>query len=132
MSRRYSPFAAAALAGGTVAMTLLAGCANLDSVVNDVLDNRNRGPRTVAYECDDDRSFRARYSGDRDEVSVQARGETYRLELVDRDGDRRVYGEDDDDDDDDDNVRLTVWGGDRGAYLRIPDGNNFEDCEAEF
>jgi hypothetical protein len=128
VSRRL-PSVVAAL-GGAVAMLLLAGCAELQNTVDEAFGGSGgQGARTVAYECDDDRDFTARYSTDRDEVLVRTDDETYELELADRDDGRRVYTESGDDDDDE--VRLTVGEGGRGARLDIPDDDDFEDCDAE-
>lgn len=128
MSPRH-PSAAASL-GGAVAIILLAGCADLQNVVDDTLGaSGGPGAQSVAYECDDDQDFTARYSGDREEVRVQADDETYDLELADRDDGRRVYTESGDDDDDE--VRLTVAEGGRRARLDIPDEDAFEDCDGE-
>ena len=51
---------------------------------------------------------------------MEAGDRTYRLRLDDRDGGRRVYGEDD--------VRLTIDGDE--ARLRIAGGGDYTDCEA--
>lgn len=105
---------------GALGIGLLAGCANLDDEIDSVLGDRDDEPRTVAFECDDDREFVARLSGDREEVRVDTGDETYELDLTDRDDDERVYSNDD-------GVELTV--GDDEADLRIPDGSDFQDCE---
>lgn len=110
------PFAVISVLG----VALLAGCANLDEQIDAVLGDREDGPRTVAFECDDDREFVARLSGDREEVRVDVGDETYELELTDRNDDERVYSNDD-------GVQLTV--DNEEAYLRIPDGSDFQDCE---
>ena len=109
------PFAVVSVLG----VALLAGCANLEDEIDAVLD-RDDEPRTLAYECDDDREFVARLSGDRDEARVDIGDETYDLDLTDRDDDERVYSNDD-------GVQLTV--GEDEAYLRIPGGSDFQDCE---
>src|SRR5919106_192470 len=70
---------------GVLGVALLAGCANLEDGIQDVLGDRDDEPRTVAFECDDDREFVARLSGDREEVRVDTGDETYELELTDRD-----------------------------------------------
>ena len=117
---RHLPSAAVAL-GGTATLFLLVGCAGLEDILDEV---GVQEPRTVAYECDDDREFTARFSADREDVRVTTGGDrTYELELVDRRGGQRVYT-----DDEDDEVRLTVEGDE--AYLRIPGGSDFQDCEA--
>ena len=129
MSRRH-PSVTAAL-GGAVAIALLAGCAELQTVVDDTLGGSGGGGgvRTVAYECDDDQEFSARFSGDRDEVDVRTDDETYDLELADRDNGRRVYSESGDDDDDE--VRLTLGDNGRRARLDIPDEDAYEQCYAD-
>ena len=105
---------------GVLGVALLAGCANLDDQIDAVLGDRDDEPRTVAFECDDDREFVARLSGDREEVRVDTGDETYELDLTDRDDNERVYGNDD-------GVELTI--SNEEAYLRIPDGSDFQDCE---
>jgi hypothetical protein len=104
---------------GVLGVALLAGCANLEEEVQDVLGNDE--PRTLAFECDDDQEFTARLSGDRDEARVDVGDEAYELELTDRDDGQRVYSNDD-------GVELTV--GDEEAYLRIPGDSDFRDCES--
>jgi len=126
---RRPPSVAAAL-GGAVAIVLLASCADMQNVVDDALGGSGgQGARTVAYDCDDDRAFTARYSADRDEVRVRTDDETYDLELADRDDGRRVYTESGDDDDDE--ARLTIREGGGRARLDIPDEDAFEDCDGE-
>ena len=78
-----------------------------------------RSSDRVAFRCDDDRSFRVNYHDDGDEAVVDAGNDTYRLDLRDRDGDRRVYEGDD--------VALTVNGDE--ARLRISGADDFTDCE---
>ena len=109
-----------AMIGGVVGVALLAGCANLEDEIDAVLGDDDE-PRTFAFECDDDREFMARVSRDREEVLVDVGDESYELDLTDRDNGDRVYSNDD-------GVELTV--GDDEAYLRIPDGSDFQDCEA--
>jgi hypothetical protein len=104
---------------GALGVALVAGCANLEEEVQDVLGDNE--PRRVAFECDDDQEFTARFSGDRDEARVDVDDETYELELTDRDDGERVYS-------DEDGVELTV--GDEEAYLRIPGESDFRDCES--
>jgi membrane-bound inhibitor of C-type lysozyme len=125
---RFHPSATAAL-GAAAAIVLLAGCAELQNAMDDTLaGSGDRGARTVAYECDDDQDFSARFSGDRDEVSVRTDDETYDLELVsNRDG-RRVYSDDDDAGDSD--VRLTLGENGRRARLDIPREDAFAQCDA--
>ncbi len=134
MSRRPPSNATSGLgAVAAAAIVLLVGCANLEDIVNEIGAGGAQGPRTVAYACDDDERFAARFSADRDQVRVRldddGDDETYDLELVDRDGGRRVYSEEDEDEDN--SVRLTVSDGGRSAYLRVPDGEDLGDCEAE-
>jgi hypothetical protein len=106
--------------GGALGLSLLAGCADLENQVQDVLGNRDDEPRTLAFDCDDNRDFTARLSGDREQARVDVGDESYRLDLTDREDGDRVYSNDD-------GVRLTV--GDDEAYLRIPGGQDFQDCE---
>jgi hypothetical protein len=77
------------------------------------------GSDRVAFSCDDDREFRVNYNDDGDEAVVDAGDETYRLNLRDRDGDRRVYEGDD--------VALTVDGDE--ARLRISGADDYSDCQ---
>ena len=109
------PFALISVLG----VALLAGCANLEEEIDAVLGDRDE-PRTLAFDCDDDREFIARLSGDREEARVDIGDETYELDLTDRDDGDRVYSNDD-------GVELTV--GDDEAYLRIPGESDFQDCE---
>jgi hypothetical protein len=109
-----------AMLGGALGLALLAGCANLEEDIQDVLGDGDDEPRTLAFECDDDREFRARLSSDRDEARVDVGDETYELELTDRDDGERVYSNED-------GVQLTVEEGE--AYLRIPGESDFQDCE---
>ena len=125
---RHRPSVAVALGPSAIALALLTGCAELQTATRDVLGGGGggggRGPQTVAYECDDDREFTARFSADREEVRVEAGGETYALERTGGGGGRgSVYG------DDDDEVRLAVGGG--AAELSIEGEDDFEDCRAE-
>ena len=105
---------------GVLSAALLAGCANLEEGVQDVLGDMDDEPRLYAFECDDDREFMARVSGDREEVLVDIGDESYELDLTDRDNGDRVYSNED-------GVELTV--GDDQAYLRIPGGSDFQDCQ---
>ncbi len=113
------------------AVVLLAGCANLEGPMGDILRGTGGGSpartaATVTYECDDDRRFVATFSADRNTVRVQADDdETYRLELAGREGNRRAYQDEDED------VRLVVLGGGDEARLRISDEEDFEDCRAD-
>ena len=109
-----------AMIGGVVGVALLAGCANLEDEIDAVLGDQDREARTVAFECDDDRDFTARLSGDREEVRVDVGDERYDLDLADRDDDERMYSNDD-------GVQLTI--DNEEAYLRIPGESDFQDCE---
>ena len=113
-------YAAPAFAG-VLGLGLLTGCADLRENVEDMVEDQDDEPRTVAFECDGDRDFRARFSGDRERVRVDVGSEIYELEYTGRDDGLRVYS------DDDDEVRLTV--GNDEAHLRIPGDADFEDCE---
>lgn len=114
------PRIAVAAVGGALGLTLLAGCANLDDQIDDVLGDGGDGVRTAAFDCDDDRDFMLRLSGDRDEARVDTGDETYDLERTGREEDRRVYANDD-------GVRLEV--SNEQAYLSIPGEPDFQDCE---
>jgi hypothetical protein len=109
---------AAAAIGSVLGFALLSGCADMRDEVQNVLDDNE--PRTLAFECDDDRDFSVRLTGDRDEARVDVGQETYELNLADRDEGRRVYSNEDD-------VRLTI--GDNEANLRIPGGEDYRNCE---
>lgn len=102
---------------------LLAACADLDrGILGDLGGGgggRDRDRRTVEYRCDEDRRFEVTYRDDGDEAEVRAQNRSYRLELEDRDGRRRTYGDGD--------VVLTVEGDD--ARLRVKDGSDYSDCE---
>lgn len=114
------PRVSGAIIGGALGIALLAGCENLEERINDIAGNDDDGPRTVAFQCDDDRELTVRLSGDRDEARVDTGDETYRLERTDRDGDRRLYTNDD-------NIRLEI--SNEEAELRIPGEDDFRDCE---
>jgi hypothetical protein len=105
---------------GVLGVALLAGCANVQDQVQDVLGTEDNEPRTLAFECDDDRDFTARLSGSREEARVDVGDETYELDLTDREDGDRVYTNDE-------GVRLTV--GDDEGYLRIPGESDFQNCE---
>ena len=105
---------------GLLGVALLAGCADVQDQVQDVLGTGDNEPRTLAFECDDDRDFTARLSGDREEARVDVGDETYQLDLTDRENGDRVYRNED-------GVELTV--GDDQAYLRVPGGSDFQNCE---
>jgi len=110
--------AAAAMAAG---LALLSGCADMRDEVRDIMGDSDDEPRTLAFDCDDNRDFRVRLSSDREEARVEADGRTYRLEEAGSDDGQRVYR------DDDNEVRLTM--GDDEAYLRISGGDDYRDCE---
>jgi hypothetical protein len=101
------------------ATLLLAGCA-LD------LGGGGNGPELagniISYSCEDDRSFTAAFDQDMENVSIGGSGDTHRLQLSDRDGNRRVYTADDGD------VSLTVQGGE--ASLRMKGEENLQNCQA--
>ena len=102
-------------------LLLVAACANLQDQIDEIAGNDDDdGPRTVAFDCDDDRDFVARFSGDRDAVRIDTGGRSYDLEYSDRDDGMRIYTNDDD-------VELRV--DNQEAYLRIPGESDFEDCE---
>ncbi len=105
---------------GLLGVALLAGCADMQEQVQDVLGTEDNEPRTLAFECDEDRDFTARLSGNREEARVDVGDETYELDLRDRQDGDRVYSNED-------GVEFTV--GDDQAYLRIPGGSDFQNCE---
>ena len=98
-------------------VALLAGC--------DTNDGRGfslgslTGSDRVAFRCDDERGFRVNYNDDGNEAIVDADDESYRLELRDRDGNRRQY--------EGNRVDLTVDGDE--ARLRIGGDDDYTDCE---
>ena len=128
---RHHPYVAASLAGTAAIVLLLAGCAELQNAMDDTLGGSGMDPggRTVAYECEDNRDFSARFSGDRDDVRIRTGEGAYDLQLVSRRGDRRVYSDDDDAGDND--VRLTLGDNGRRARLDIPREGAFEQCYAD-
>jgi hypothetical protein len=105
---------------GFLGIALLAGCADVQDQVQDVLGTEDNEPRTLAFECDDDLDFSARLSGNREEARVDVGDETYELDLTDRQDGDRVYS-------DEEGVELTL--GDEETYLRIPGGSDFQNCE---
>lgn len=117
--RLPSPRRLAFLGLAAVPLTL-AGCSNGSDggLIN--LGALTGDDREVRYRCDDDRSFRVSYNGNRDRATVETEDETYRLRLEDSDDDRRVYGEGD--------VQLTVDGDE--ARLRIRGRSDYSGCEA--
>jgi hypothetical protein len=110
-----------AAVGGALGLALLSGCADMQDNMEDVLGDLSGEPRTMAFECDDDREMTVRLSDDREEARVEAGGQDYELEEAGEDDGRRVYTDDDDD------VRLTL--GDEDAHLRIADEDDYQDCE---
>ena len=139
---RRRPRPMAATVGVAATVMLLPGCADsggatglvgaLGGILVGIEDLGGGGGRaTVAYDCDDGRELTVTFSGDRDQVRVEAEDEdgdeeTYELELAGRRDDRRLYT------DDDDEVRLVVFGDDGGeAELDVEDGADFEDCDRE-
>ena len=104
-----------------VGLLLVTACANLQDQIDEIAgDDDNDGPRTVAFDCDDDREFMARFSGNRDEVRVDTGARSYDLEYRDREDGMRVYTNRDD-------VELRVDNDE--AYLRIPGESDYQDCE---
>lgn len=116
-----SRFGWAAAIGGGMSVALLSGCADMQDNMDDVLGDLGMGERTMAFECDDDRQMTVQLSDDREEAHVEAGGTDYRLEEAGEDDGGRVYADDDGD------VRLTL--GNDEAYLRIADGDDYQDCE---
>jgi hypothetical protein len=109
-----------ALLGSALGLTLLGGCADMRDQVSDMVGSNDKGPRTVAYRCDDDRDFKARFSGDRDRVVIDTGGKSYDLDYAGRDNGRRVYGKERD---------VYLAADEDNAYLRIPGESDFKDCE---
>jgi Membrane-bound lysozyme-inhibitor of c-type lysozyme len=114
---RKRPYWSLALFAVFPLAALLAGCESNGGGGFD-LSGLTGGDDRVEYRCDDDREMRVTYDDD-ERATVDAGDRTYRLELTDRDGDRREYGED--------GVRLSVDGDE--ARLRIRDGNDYTGCE---
>jgi hypothetical protein len=110
---------AAVATGEALGLALLSACADIQDNMEDILGDRNES-RTLAFQCDDDREFSVRISGDREVARVETRGRDYRLEEDGQDNGRRVYSNDED-------VRLTI--GDGEPNLRIPEGSDYQDCE---
>jgi hypothetical protein len=96
---------------------LLAGCEANGGGGFD-LSGLTGGDDRVEYRCDDDREMRVTDDDD-DRATVDVGDRTYRLELTDRDGDRREYGEN--------GVRLSADGDE--ARLRIREGSDYTGCE---
>lgn len=111
----------AAIAGAVGLAALLSGCEGTRDDVREFLGDLDDEPRTLAFECDDDREFTVRLSDDREEARVDVGDRTYELEEASRDDGQRVYR------DDDGEVRLTM--DDDEAYLRIAGADDYRDCE---
>lgn len=77
------------------------------------------GDDEVRYRCDGGRGFRVTYGQDGDRATVDIGDETYRLDLEDRDGRRRIYGGK--------KVTLTVNGDE--ARLGIDGDKDYTDCQ---
>jgi membrane-bound inhibitor of C-type lysozyme len=113
---------AAAMIGGALCLALLSACADMQDQMQDALGgDGDDEPRTLAFECDDDRDFTVRLSGDRQEARVEVDDRTYRLEETEREGGRRVYR------DDDNEVRLIMSDGE--ADLRLEGAEDYQNCE---
>jgi hypothetical protein len=102
------------------AFALLVGCSNIQDAMDEA--SAEPGPESVAFRCEDNRSFLAMVSEDRDQAFVETGDDTYELALIERDGDRLGYANDDD-------VNLIVE--DDEAYLRVPGESDFKDCRAD-
>jgi hypothetical protein len=102
------------------AFALLVGCSNIQDAMDEA--SAEPGPESVAFRCEDNRSFLAMVSEDRDQAFVETGDDTYELALVERDGDRLGYANDD-------NVNLIVE--DDEAYLRVPGESDFKGCRAD-
>jgi hypothetical protein len=90
---------------------LATACANLTKT--------DEGPTSVTFNCDDDKSFLAMFSEDRQRSFIRTEDDTYELALVDRDGDELEYQ-------DGEGVQLIVDEDD--GRLRVPDEDDYEDC----
>jgi hypothetical protein len=112
---------AGVMIGGAFGLALLSGCADMQDQMQDVLGEGDDEPRTLAFECDNDRDFRVRLSGDRQEARVEVDDRTYRLEETEREGGRRVYR------DEDNEVRLIMSNGE--ADLRFEGAEDYQNCE---
>lgn len=115
-----SRVAVSAVLCGATTFALLAGCSNIRDAMDEA--SAEPGPTSVAFRCEDNRSFLAMVSEDRDQAFVETGDDTYELALVDRDGDRLAYANGD-------NVNLIVE--DDEAYLRVPGESDFKDCRAD-
>jgi hypothetical protein len=97
---------------------LMAGCERNDG--GDFLNLSGlSGSDRSTFRCDDDRLFRVNYNDGGDEAVVDAGDATYRLDLRDRDGNRRLY--------EGDRVELAVDGDE--ARLQISGEDDYTDCE---
>lgn len=110
-----------AIIGGALGLALLAGCETVEEQFDRIAgDDDDDGPRTVAFDCAGDEDLTVRLSDDRDHARVVARGEQYELEHTGSENGRRLYTNDD-------GVRLEISNDE--AYLRIPGGDDYRDCE---
>jgi hypothetical protein len=110
-----------AIVGGALGLALLAGCETMEEQIDRIAGGGDDdGPRTVAFDCAGDQDLTVRLSGDRDNARVAAGGEQYELEHAGSDDGRRLYTNDA-------GVRLEISNDE--AYLRIPGGDDYRDCE---
>jgi hypothetical protein len=98
-------------------LTLAAGCEHNNG---DFLDFSGlSGSDRSTFRCDDDRWFQVNYNDDGNEAVVDAGDTSYRLDLRDKDGSRRLY--------EGDRAELTVSGDE--ARLQVSGDDDYTDCE---
>jgi hypothetical protein len=109
---------------GVGALLALAGCAEMQGTLDDVL-NTPGALASTEFECDGGREINVAFSSDGDETQVQSGNDSVNLRLVDRreGGDTRIY----------ENRRGTVRMIDEGdeIHLRVEDKDNFDNCQPE-
>jgi hypothetical protein len=107
-----------ALACSGAAMTL-AACAS------EVGTSDDDGPTSYTYTCDDGRSFFVIFSEDDEKAFVSTDDDTYELIWVDTD----EFDESDDGEYQNDHGVELTFDQEEDAYLAIPEGDDFENCE---
>lgn len=109
---------------GAGALLALAGCAEMQGTLEDVLDSPGALASTE-FECDGGRELRVAFSSDGDQAQVESGSDTVNLRLVNRreGGDTRIY----------ENRQGTVRMIDEGdeIHLRVEDKENFANCQPE-
>jgi hypothetical protein len=106
---------------GLFGLCMMAGCADLQDRIDEITGGQQSIPRNLAFACDNNRELTTRFSSDREQARVDTGNNSYDLQYSGRDNGMRVYS------DNDEKVRLSVSS--NRAYLRIPDGTDFKDCE---